>query len=156
MAEKDVYGPDRRWPHAVEHFVDKKTGEVELSLTKQEMTDDTDINKILAKARQGIPPDHFALQEAIYGQFENVGDYQAQMNRVIQAREAFEALSSKIRNRFANQPGKLLEFMDDPSNHDEGVELGIYPAPPEPEPEVKTTTEPITVTELIDAVTETS
>jgi len=38
-------------------------------------------------------------------------------------------LDPYIRERFNNDPGKLLKFIDDPKNLEEGRKLGIFSTP---------------------------
>ena len=60
-----------------------------------------------------------------YGDFSELGDYMENMNKVIEAREMFDALPSKIRERFGNNPGAMINFVMDPNNRDEAIELGL-------------------------------
>ncbi len=106
--------------------------------TKQSMSQECDVNYIMNKwKRTGeMPPDQ--VRPPTYGDFSNVGDYMQAQNAIIEADQAFEALPSWVRERFQNSPHELLEFLADPNNQDEAVELGLSEAPdsaPEPTPE---------------------
>ena len=94
------------------------------TMTQQHHKDDCDINTIMAKYRKtGELP---ALMQN-FG-FADVSDsltFQEAMDFTIMAREAFGELPSKLRERFRNDPGELLSFIDDPENYDEAVRLGI-------------------------------
>ena len=57
------------------------------------------------------------------------------MNMVIAARESFMELPSAIRKRFDHDAGKFLEFVTNPDNADDLVEMGLARAPePPPDP----------------------
>lgn len=109
----------------------------EPSLTKQSFVDECDINNIIAQfAKTGVLPGNTRDPgSALYGDFTSVLDYQTSMNLVINAHDAFLALPAAIRDRFHNDPEKLLAFLNDEKNRDEAVRLGLIDAPPAPEPD---------------------
>jgi len=78
--------------------------------------------------------DHVNTFRGSYGDFTSVQDYQLSLNQVMAAQESFEALPSHIRARFQNNPGALLAFLEDPTNQEEAVKLGLVNAPPPPQP----------------------
>ena len=41
----------------------------------------------------------------------------------------FDNLPSDVRNRFNNNPAQLLDFVADPENKEEAIELGLLPKP---------------------------
>ena len=63
----------------------------------------------------------------MYGDFTNIEDFHNANNRIIQAREDFLALPSEIREQFDNDPGQLVEFINDPDNIEEAQEMGLLP-----------------------------
>lgn len=96
-------------------------------LTQQNFQEETDINSIMAKfAKDGVVTHVNSIQGA-YGDFSNVADYQLHLNQVMAAQDAFDQLPSAIRARFANDPAKLLAFVNDDRNYDEAVSLGLIP-----------------------------
>lgn len=102
-----------------------------VSRTMQSERDATDINKIVAKAKRtgvlgsGLP----GARKAMYGDFTGAGDYQEQMRKVAAFRHMFESLPSDVRNKFKNDPGQLLEFVNNPENKEEAMQLGLLPRP---------------------------
>lgn len=95
----------------------------EPTMTKQAPANEVDINQIMDRyLRTGVLPDP---RPAHYGDATAIPSYEEAMNIVNQGREAFEALPSKIRERFGNDPGKFLDFVNDESNYDEAVQLGL-------------------------------
>ncbi len=116
---------------------------------KQSAKNECDINQILARyLRTGVvSPANMAKRQAVFGDVSEIGDFHASQNKVIEATDAFMTLPAKIRARFENDPGQLLDFCADSNNRDEAIELGIItkieeetppeppPDPPEPPPE---------------------
>lgn len=103
--------------------------------TKTNMQAETDVNNIVAKYRQTkiLPND---AREALYGDFSEPATL-LEANAIVQnAKAQFEALPAAARKKFDNDPLKLLEFVQDPANFDEGVTLGLFnkrqPEPPAP------------------------
>ncbi len=111
--------------------------------TKQSAKNECDINQILAKyLRTGVvSPENLSKRQAAFADVSEVGDYHASLNKVIEAKDAFMTLPAKIRSRFQNDPGQLLDFVADSNNRDEAIELGIItkieeetPTEPDPDP----------------------
>lgn len=100
------------------------------SLTKQAEKDACDVNLILNRfERTGVLPD-MIRQDGRYGDFSDVGTYQEALNTVILAQEQFEALDAHVRDRFGNDPMKMLEFCSRSENLEEMVKLGLAVASP--------------------------
>lgn len=102
------------------------------SLTHQSMKDDCDINRIMMKYQKTGVLDHAKTYEGQYADFSKVtGDYQEHMNAVLEADQMFLTLPSSIRKKFDNDPGQFLAFVDDPSNAEEMIELGLRTVTPD-------------------------
>ncbi len=116
--------------------------------TKQSFKDQCDINIILAKYDQTGALGHLNKATPNYG-YATSENFAEAMRTVTDAQTGFQNLSEKIKNRFDNNPGKLLDFVQDPANKQEGAELGLWPKdsptqllePPTP-PEPKKTPPP--------------
>lgn len=111
----------------------------EPTMTQQQFKDEADINNIMRK--YGADPVAFnalTRKGGVYADFSQVTDYHGMLQQVADAQDAFGALPAQIRSRFANDPGALIQFLNDPKNHDEGVELGLFdpksPPPSIPQP----------------------
>lgn len=102
------------------------------SLTKQAMGAETDINNIMKKYEKDGIITHLAKHQGQYGDFSEVVDYHTALNTMIDADDAFASLPSRIRGEFLNDPGKFLDFVHDPKNHDQMVKMGLAKAPPGP------------------------
>lgn len=104
-----------------------KTINNEPSKTRQEFTKSCDINQIVKKNimtnGQFIPPGN---STPLYADVSDIPDFRTALDRVIYAKEAFTNLPSNIVKRFNNDPDKLVEFVNDPANLREGIELGLF------------------------------
>jgi len=106
-------------------FASDLSFEGDKGVTKQSDAKDCDINKIFERyERTGQLPDLIA-KNGRYGDFSSVPDYQESCNIVAFANEQFNALDVRIRNRFANDPAKFLEFVNDEKNIDEMDKMGL-------------------------------
>ncbi len=118
---------------------------------KQSFKEECDINTILDRHRQGAMVTHVNANQGRFADVSRFTDYREVLERVERAREYFLGLSSEVRNRFQNDPAYFLDFVADPANTNELVELGLGPAveapvepvaPPEEEPVVEEPVDP--------------
>ena len=102
------------------------------SLVQQQFAESTRVRNILDKFMRTGMIDSNPLPPR-YEDVSDVQDYQSAMNLLVNVQGHFDALPSKIRDRFGNDPEKYLAFINDPNNLDEAVELGLLqkskPAP---------------------------
>jgi len=104
------------------------------SLTRQEFKDECDLQKILARF-SASPEGLEALQKArgfVESRFEDVSgfvDFRTALEQVKRADEAFMQLPAAVRTRFDNDPALFLDFVDDPKNVDELVQMGLATRP---------------------------
>jgi len=100
------------------------------SVVQQQFAEECDINTIVKRfGVTGELPNGVAMP--VSGDFTGVSDFHSAMNMVRQAQEASMELPGDIRERFANDPAKVIAFLENPENRDEAVKLGIVAAPPE-------------------------
>jgi len=96
----------------------------EPSLAQQHFKDECDINNILRQFNiTGLLPE--APLSPRYGDFTGIVDYHTALNAVIAAEDGFMALPADLRARFQNDPEQLIDFLNDESNKDEAVKLGL-------------------------------
>ena len=94
------------------------------SMTKQAFKDECDVHTIIDRFKEtGQIPQ--AAIEGQYGDFTGVEDYHSAMTLVRQAQEMFEALPAEVRDRFKNDPGAFVEFVEDPENGQALVDMGL-------------------------------
>lgn len=111
----------------------------EQGMTQQQFADEADINTIVRRfGLTGEMPDNVKVPQ--YGDFRGIENYQDAMNAVRAADEAFMELPAEIRYKFANDPQRLLEFVEDGKNFDEAKKLGLLK---EPEVKMRTAVEAI-------------
>lgn len=95
------------------------------TLAQQQFKSETDINTIVKNfgITKELPYNGKVPLEGDY--HDAVNDFQSAANIVRQAQESFNAMSSRVRERFNNNPQKLMEFVADPANRDEAERMGI-------------------------------
>lgn len=116
---------------------------VEPSMCQQQFADECDLNNIVDHNLRFKDPafvtklmlsGKMSDKQPIYGDFTQVKDYQTSLNIVNEAREQFDALPAKVRDRFENDPAKMLAFCNaavtDDSIYNEGVTLGLFEQKP--------------------------
>lgn len=103
------------------------------SLAQQHMKDECDINVIVERfGVTGSLPQ--TIIEPTYGDFSGVYDYHSALNAIRASEEAFMALPAKIRAKFDHDPNALLEFLQNETNRDEAIELGLIDGEPVVQP----------------------
>ena len=110
------------------------------SKTDQSQKADCDPNVIMARYRKTKiwPGDPARAQQ--YADVSEIPDLMGAYEQIRLAEDAFSALPSEVRARFANSPVELYNFLQDPRNIDEAVKLGLAIArPEEPSPVPKET-----------------
>lgn len=112
---RSAYGPKERLGDV---------GDLGPSQTKQSFTKECDINNILKKYQKTGALDHVNKHEAHYG-FASSTDFTEAMETVARGQTMFNELPSTIRTKFENDPGKFLDFVQNPENKKEMQELGL-------------------------------
>lgn len=101
----------------------------EPSLTQQHFAEECDINEILRRsALSGVLPVNDKVP--MYGDFTVVPKSLSEAFAMIkQANDLFASLPWQTRERFQNNPEKMITFLNDPSNRDEAIKLGLVKPP---------------------------
>ena len=109
---------------------------VDPSATLQSFKDDADINCIIARYENTgvlVDPTVPVSRTPEFGDFSEMPSYQDAQNVIIAARNAFDALPSKIRERFNNDPAAYFDFVrslkEGSEEFDEAISLGIINKP---------------------------
>lgn len=102
------------------------------SRTKQSFKDECDINKIMKKFERTGMVAHLSKYQGSYADVSGGVDYHTALNTVAAAKEMFLTLPAKVRARFEHDPGAFLDFVGDPANEKEMVEMGLKKAPVAP------------------------
>lgn len=94
------------------------------TITQQQFADDCDINLIVKKfLKTGILPD--SKVQPMYADVSEIKTFADYMNMIKIAEESFNSLPSEVRDRFANDPVNLVEFVEDPANVQECLRMGL-------------------------------
>ncbi len=102
---------------------------IQPSKTRQEFAGETNINTIMKKfEKEGIVT-HLNERQGEYGDFTHVLTYSESLSQIAEAQTMFDALPSRIRKAFDNDPVKFVEIASDPLQQHKLVELGLAPAP---------------------------
>lgn len=129
--------PDKKEPRVRDRwFNTSKCGTIVFAenLTKQEFKDECDINLILSRYRDAPPRAWGTPPTLRYGDFAEAPDFLGAQVLVKQSEEQFLSLPAKVRERFANDPVRFLDFVHDPANLAEARELGLLKAEAVPPP----------------------
>lgn len=99
--------------------------------TSPELTRNTDVKTIIARAIKTGQPLGTPGRQPIYGDFTNLNSesFLDSLNQVANVKSQFEHLPSEIRARFLNDPAKLLDFLADEKNNEESIKLGLRKQP---------------------------
>lgn len=104
-----------------------------ISRTQQHYRDGTRIDNVLKRYQtQGVNPNDVGLFRAHVNQQEfgiadTTYDYQTQLNKIVEIKAKFNRLPSGIREKFRNDPARMLAFMADPKNLKASIEMGLLP-----------------------------
>lgn len=98
------------------------------TMTQQHFTDECDINQILAKFAVTGYLD--TIGPGVYADLGDAKDYRESVHLLMEADAMFAALPSNIRARFENDPAQYMDFVHNPDNLAEGIELGIFTSNP--------------------------
>lgn len=102
-------------------------------LTTQADRNEADINKIIARFEKAGMITTLNKNQPFYGDVSEFDGLQDAIIKVQNANELFMDMSAAIRERFDNDPVKMIEFLQDERNRKEAEELGMIvprPAPP--------------------------
>lgn len=97
------------------------------SMAKQSFKEEADINTITNRYLRGQTPtigNPRSNRKPMFGDFTAM-EFQEMQNAVLDIHHDFEALPSRIRNKFKNDPYQLKRFLDDPANEAEAIKLGL-------------------------------
>lgn len=107
----------------------------EVTQTVQADASECDINKIMSRAlNTGIMP-HVSTKSPLYGDFTKITNFRDALHMVRDAQTEFMKIPAKTRLRFGNDPQALTQFVLDPGNREEAIELGLIEKPAEKPPQ---------------------
>jgi phage internal scaffolding protein len=92
--------------------------------TQQHHKQECDINYIIQKYDTTGLLSHVQTIEARYGDVTGA-DFRRAQDIFLNAQTLFNDLPANIKKRFNQNAGELLEFMEDPENRNEAIQLGL-------------------------------
>lgn len=95
------------------------------SLTQQHFKDECDINLIIKRFTKNDLDLMALMSDMHYGDYSTPVDFHEAMNIVIRAQDQFDSLPSSVRDKFDNDPAKMLYFVSKKENIEESVKLGL-------------------------------
>lgn len=98
--------------------------------TVQADRNEADINKILARFEKSGMITHLSKETPFYGDVSEFSGLQDCLIKVREADELFMGMSATIRERFENNPVKMVDFLADERNREEAISLGMVLPPP--------------------------
>lgn len=103
--------------------------------TQQHFKEEVNINTIVKRfGLSGQLPQ--GVRVPLEADFVDIVDYHSAMNAIRKAQESFMAMPAEVRGRFDHDPGKFVQFCENPDNLDEMRKLGLA-VPKAPEPPVE-------------------
>lgn len=125
--------PDGRVLARVVYNPELPEGEPE-ERTKQEFKDDSNPNVIWQKFNRTGDLSLLARSQGYYADVsETPSDYLSALNTVTAADKAFNNLPAAVRSKFQNNPADIEAWLRNPANKKEAIEMGLIPAPPQPQ-----------------------
>lgn len=102
------------------------------TLTQQQFKDQSDINKIMERYERTGTVTHLRnAAQGVYADLTTLPSYHEAMQTIVKANDAFDEVPASIRNKFDNDPQKLIDFLKDDKNNKEAVELGLKALAPQ-------------------------
>lgn len=99
--------------------------------TQQKFESESNINTIMSKYNNNVDILNASLRiqgatrQPQYGDFSNIPDFAQANQMIIDANDAFMQLPAKLREKFSNDPSKLISWLDNPDNDSEAIKLGL-------------------------------
>ncbi len=85
--------------------------------TKQSFADETNIEKIMARADRAGTISHLQKFEGVYADYSDF-DFAEQTNNLAKGRQIFSELPAELRQEFGQDPDKFFAYVNDPGNKD--------------------------------------
>lgn len=97
--------------------------------TQQHLRDLSSPRRLMEKYGAKRLVEALALAPKTFSDMPPVDDYKEALDLITRSSAAFAILPSTLRNRFENDPVKLCAFLNDASNREEAIELGLINRP---------------------------
>lgn len=122
--------------NALETIQDEGFKTIGESLTKQEFKKTSCINNVVKQYQLNgvdLMSKQPKVDQTVINDLTSLPNYAESLQQLINAQYAFDSLDPEIRDRFSNDPQKLINFLGDAKNRPEAERLGLVNiAQPEP------------------------
>jgi len=98
------------------------------SKAKQEFQAECNVNTIVELFMKGAPLP-VQVHEGQFVDVSELGDYKTALETVMEAEQVFKTLPMAVKKRCENSVAGFLDFVNDPENKDEMIELGLLEPP---------------------------
>lgn len=96
------------------------------SRTIQDQKDECDVNVIIRNYVNTGVLLHTNPNPPVFGDFSQLpADYGEAVALIERSKEEFMMLPSEVRDRFDNNPGNMISFLQDKNNKEEAIKLGL-------------------------------
>lgn len=110
----------------------------EPSMTRQEFSEECDINTIMARYEETGVVSHINKREPMYIDFTMLpGDLAGMLAQLKLGEDAFMSLPASVRKEFDNNAINFVDFASDPENLDKMREWGLAPPEKQPDPPMR-------------------
>jgi phage internal scaffolding protein len=84
------------------------------------------INQIMTRYHKtGILGDPRSMKKPLFADVSNAIPYREALDIVLSAEEQFNQIPASIREKFRNNPQEMINFLQNPSNDEEAIKLGL-------------------------------
>lgn len=100
-----------------------------VSMAQEQFADEVDVNTIVRRfgLTQSLPAN---LEAGVYGDFSGITDFESAVEMVDRARQGFMGLPAELRDRFKNDPARLIAFAQSLADDEVEEEFGALMEPP--------------------------
>lgn len=113
------------------------------SVTQKQWKNDVDVNKIMARYKKTGMITHLRnAEQGAYLDLTELPDLLTAQIQLKQANEKFLEIPPQVRLKFNNDPNQLISYLQNPSNHEEAIHLGLMVKRDEPNPKPNDATPP--------------
>lgn len=97
------------------------------SRTDPQFADECDTNKIMDRYVKTGQITHLAKQQGTFADVSQIEDLLPSLLKMEKAKESFMQLPPEIRTKFDNKVEKMVEYLQEPKNKQEAIDLGLVP-----------------------------
>ena len=101
------------------------------SRAKQEFKGESDVNNIVAMYKKGSPLP-LQIRQGQFADVTQLGDYKTAVDALLEAEQVWATLPQTVKTAAGGTVASFLDFVNDPANADQLIELGLVAGPDVP------------------------